>query len=244
LEWAKNAASAPHFDGYAIYRCEGTVKDYRSVYQKVFQCNASNAVTQWDDTSAVRGFSYYYCIQSKDDGTQNDAKPGTPLYSSLFLTLTSVPAHLLRSAGNLLGEVRVVPNPYDIRSRRCQFADPNTGTTGNLDRIMFYGLPPVCKLKIFTENGTLIWEKDHTNRSGDEAWDSKTSSNQIVVSGIYILFVEVTEDTYATQDRTANYHVYDEHLKLMYPKGAVVYRMGEKMFSAGQSTFRKFVIIR
>jgi hypothetical protein len=244
LKWDNNAARAEHFDGYVIYRCEGIVKDYRSVYKKVFECNASNAVTKWDDTSAVRGFNYYYYIQSKDDGTQNDAKPGTPLYSSLFLTLTSVPAHLLRPSGNLLGEVRVVPNPYDIRSRKWQFGDPNTGTTGNIDRLLFYGLPPKCKLKIFTENGTLIWEKDHTNGSGDEAWDSKTSSNQIVASGIYILFVEVIEDTYATQDRIANYGIYDQNLKLMYPQGAVVFRKGDKIFSAGQSTFRKFVIIR
>jgi len=139
------------------------VKDYRTVYQKVFECNASNAVTTWDDTSATRGFNYYYYIQSKDDGTQNDVKPGTPLYSSMFLTLTSVPAHLLRPSGNLLGEVRVVPNPYDIRSRKWEFGDPNTGTTGNIDRIMFYGIPPRCKLKVFTESGTLVWEKDHTN---------------------------------------------------------------------------------
>jgi hypothetical protein len=244
LTWDKNPASAPHFNGYVIYRCEGTVKDYRTVYRKVFECNASNAVNRWDDTSATRGFNYYYYIQSKDDGTQNDVKPGAPLYSSMFLTLTSVPAHLLRPAGNLLGEVRVVPNPYDIRSRKWEFGDPNTGTTGNIDRIMFYGIPPRCRLKVFTENGTLIWEKDHTNGSGDEPWDSKTLSNQIVVSGIYILYVEVTEDTYATQDRVANYDVYDEKLKLAYRQGSVIYRTGEKTYTAGQSTFRKFVIIR
>jgi len=65
-----------------------------------------------------------------------------------------------------------------------------------------------------------------------------------VVSGIYILFVEVTEDTYATQDRVANFDVYDEKLKLVHPQGSVIYRNGEKIYSAGQSTFRKFVIIR
>jgi hypothetical protein len=153
--------------------------------------------------------------------------------------MTTVPAHLLRPSGNLLGEVRVVPNPYDIRSRKWQF-----GEVGPYDRVMFYGIPPKCRLKIFSEDGALIWEKLHTNGSGDEAWDSKTSSNQIVVSGIYILYVEVTEDTYATEDKIARYDIVDENLKLMYPKDAVVYRTGEKMFSAGQSTFRKFVVIR
>jgi hypothetical protein len=239
LEWAENADSWPYFDGYVIYRAVGLVKDYRAVYKKVFECNASNAVNVWDDTSAVRGFNYYYYVQSKDDGTQNDVKPGTPLYSSQFLTMTTVSASLLRPSGNLLGEVRVVPNPYDIRSRKWQF-----GETGPYDRIMFYGIPPKCKLKIFSEDGTLIWETLHTNGSGDEPWDSKTSSNQIVVSGIYILYVEVTEDIYATEDKVARYDIYDENLKLMYPANAVLYRAGDKIFSAGQSTFRKFVIIR
>jgi hypothetical protein len=109
---------------------------------------------------------------------------------------------------------------------------------------MFYGIPPKCRLKIFSEDGALVWEKLHSNGSGDEAWDSKTSSNQIIVSGIYILYVEVTEDTYATQNKIANYDVYDENLKLMYRKDAPMYNVGDKIFSAGQSTFRKFVVIR
>jgi hypothetical protein len=244
LTWADNAKSSPYFNGYVVYRSESLVKDYRAVYVKVFECDKNYVfpppgTPQWDDTSANRGFNYYYYVQSKDDGTQNDIEPGVPLYSSLFLTLTTSPAQLLRPSGNLLGEVRVVPNPYDIRSRKWQF-----GETGPYDRIMFYGIPPRCKLKIYSEDGVLIWEKLHTNGSGDEFWDSKTSSNQIVVSGIYILYVEVTEDTYATQDKIANYDVYDENLKLIYRKNALMYNAGNKIFSVGQSTFRKFVVIR
>ena len=63
-------------------------------------------------------------------------------------------------------------------------------------------------------------------------------------SGIYILYVEVTEDIFATDDRIARYDIYDENMKLVYKQDDVIYRAGEKMFSAGQSTFRKFVIIR
>jgi hypothetical protein len=247
LEWSNNAVTARSFDGYVIYRSKGIVKDYRAVYEKVFECNKSNVVHEWGDTSAIRGFNYYYYIQAKDDGTQNDVKPGTPLYSSLFLTMTTVPAQLLRPSGNLLGEVRVVPNPYDIRSRKWQF-----GEIGPYDRIMFYGIPPKCRLKIFTEDGTMIWEKLHTNGSGDEAWDSKTSSNQIAVSGIYILYVEVTEDTYATKDIRAKYDVLDENLKIVFHgpnidnnnQGDLIRSAGDKIFKAGQSTFRKFVVIR
>ena len=61
------------------------------------------------------------------------------------------------------------------------------------DRIAFYGLPPVCTVKIFTERGDMIYEKYHDDGSGDEIWDSLTSSGQIVVSGIYILYVETPD---------------------------------------------------
>jgi hypothetical protein len=239
LTWTP-PSNTTNLAGYVIYRSESNVKDYRTEYKKVFECNAS--VNSFDDTSASRGFNYYYYIQSKDDGTRNDVKPGIPLCSSLFLTLAANSSNLLRPAGNLLGEVRVVPNPFDIRSRKWQFSDV-TGTSVP-DRLLFYGIPPKCKLKIYTENGTLIWEKNHINGAGDEAWDSKTSSDQIIASGIYILYVEVAEDTYATQDKIASNDILDENLKLMYPKGALIYRTGEKIFSAGQSTFRKFVVIR
>jgi hypothetical protein len=214
LTWANNAATAPHFNGYVIYRSEGNVKVYKTKYTKIFECNASNAVHQFDDVTAVRGFNYYYYIQSKDDGTQNDVEPGKPLYSSLFMTLTSVDAHLLRPAGKSLDGIRVVPNPYDIRSRVWQFGDKS-----QYDRLAFYGLPPACKIKIYTERGDLIWEKDHNNGAGDELWDSMTSSRQIVVSGVYIAYFEVTEDAYDTDGTTL-------------------------LFRNGESTYRKFVIIR
>jgi hypothetical protein len=81
--------------------------------------------------------------------------------------------------------VRVVPNPYDKRSRLFQF-----GEDSQYDRLAFYGLPAECKLMIFTERGDMIWEKDHTTGTGDELWDSKTSSGQIIASGIYLLYVQ------------------------------------------------------
>jgi hypothetical protein len=227
LSWANNATSDPHFDGYVIYRSRGNVNDYRTIYEKIFECNAANAVHQYDDISALRGFNYYYYIQSKDDGTQNEVQPGKPLYSSLSLTLTSVPATLQRLAGTALEQIRVVPNPYDIRARALQF-----GSESQYDRIVFYGLPPVCEIKIFTERGDLIWQKEHTNGSGDEIWDSQTSSGQIIVSGIYIVYFQVTEDTYATSD------ISDEST------GAIIFRKGELMFHKGESIYRKFVVIR
>jgi hypothetical protein len=94
LEWSNNAVSSAHFDGYVIYRSKGNVLNWMSSYEKIFECSKSNAVQSFDDVTAKRGFDYYYYIQSKDDGTQD----GTTLYSSLFWTVTSVPATLQRPA--------------------------------------------------------------------------------------------------------------------------------------------------
>lgn len=89
------------------------------------------------------------------------------------------------SGGQGLDLVRVVPNPYDSRARIYQFGtDPEVQ-----DKICFFGLPAACKLKIFTERGDLIYSFDHKG-TGDERWYCKTSSGQIVASGIYILAVE------------------------------------------------------
>jgi hypothetical protein len=218
LSWADNAITFNGFDGYVIYRARGGVKDYQTVYEKIFECNAANVVHQFDDETATRGFDYFYYIQSKDDGSRNELEPGKPLYSSLFLTMTTEAARLLRPAGTNLTQVRVVPNPYDIRARMWQFGE-RRGGVDPVDRLAFYGIPGICKLKIFTERGDLIWEKYHDNGSGDELWDSKTSSGQIVVSGIYILLVEVMQNISNEES-------------------------GELEFRKGETIYRKFVIIR
>ena len=63
---------------------------------------------------------------------------------------------------------------------------------------------PTAFTSVFTVDtitGTLAWTDNsgglaayevysNTNGTGDELWDSKTSSGQIVTSGIYILYVE------------------------------------------------------
>ena len=270
LSWAENATKHSNFNGYVIYRAQGNVMQAKTKYQWLFECDASDVVHQFDDVTAVRGFDYYYYIQSKATNPDN---PSHPLLSGLFWTVTSVPATLQRPQGMLIEEVRVVPNPYDRRSRSLQFGDEF-----QYDRIAFYELPGKCKLKIFTERGDLIWEKDHTDGSGDELWDSMTSSGQIIVSGIYILYVEVTENIYAEKEIKARrdyYHPkyttrdfgitrtdtlvsesglteYKDHYgyryypggKPIYKKDAVLYDAGDLIYRKGESVFRKFVVIR
>jgi hypothetical protein len=188
LVWADNAAEDPHFNGYRIYRSEGSVANALTVYEKLFECDASNAVHSFDDITALRGRDYYYYIVSKDDGTRNLERPGVPLVSSKFYTMTNKPARLRRPAKENIEDIRVVPNPYVLSKRALQF-----GEVRGYDRIAFYGLPGVCTIRVFTESGTLIWTKKHDDGSGDELWESLTSSGQVIVSGIYIAHFETPD---------------------------------------------------
>ncbi|MDZ7288364.1 MAG: hypothetical protein ONB44_00335 [candidate division KSB1 bacterium] len=210
LSWSNEAESYPHFDGYRIFRA---VDRPDTLYEEIFSCNRSNVVNSFSDTSPLRGRNYYYYIQSKDDGTTNDVARGVPLVSNKFYTMTNQPAFLRRPAAKSLDAIRVVPNPYHIRARDRQFGYDAP------DRIAFFGLPPECTIKIYTERGDLIETIHHIDGSGDELWDSLTFSRQVVVSGLYIAYFEVTKDVY---DQETN--------KLLFRKG--------------DNTLRKFIIIR
>jgi hypothetical protein len=207
LSWS-SSAEGPGFNGYNLYRAEGRPD---TTYDLIFTCTAATNANLFEDRTAKRGFNYYYYIQTKDDGSTNNIETNVPLVSSKFYTMTNLEAFLTRAPSPNLTEIRVVPNPYNIKSKDLQFGQDSP------DRLAFYGLPPYCSIKIFTENGDLIQSIDHTDGSGDELWDSLTSSNQLVVSGLYIAYFEVSRDTY-------------ENNKLIFKKG--------------DNAFRKFIIIR
>lgn len=209
LEWSDNARSWPNFNGYRIYRAEGRTD---TVFTLIYETDKNNTSTTYLDTTAKRGFNYYYYIQSKDDGSTNNIQRGVPLVSSKYYTMTNREAFLTRPPGNNLANIRIVPNPYNIRARELQFGIDTP------DRIAFYGLPPVCKIRIFTESGELIETIDHRNYSGDELWHSLTSSRQVIVSGLYIVHIEVTEDY-----KDSN---------------------GNLIFKKGDSIIKKFIVIR
>jgi hypothetical protein len=186
LSWDSNAESWPGFGGYRIYRA---VFKPDTTYEEIFACGAGTnnpVVNSFEDKTPVRGYDYYYYIVSFDDGTRNSspANPGGSLQSSRFYTQTTEPANLKRPPGESLKAIRVVPNPYNIKARELQYG------VGSPDRIAFLDIPPVCTIKIFTERGDLIQTIEHTNLTGDEYWNSVTSSNQVVVSGVYIAYFE------------------------------------------------------
>lgn len=156
-------------------------------WEQVFTTNNKN-VFEFVDTNVTRGVDYYYAVTAVDNGSQNTTgfSPGSKLESSRFVTMSQLPAVPFKPGLNTSSQVRVVPNPATIAAG----AALNQGTP---DKISFFNLPIDCKLKIFTEAGELVWEKDHYGTSDDE-WDQKTDSNQYVTSGLYILAVADCKD--------------------------------------------------
>ena len=208
LTWASNAEDTPNFAGYNIYRAKFQPD---TTYELIKTINGKG-VNIYSDLSPQRGFDYYYYITSFDDGSVD---PGHVLESSKFYTMTSEPAFLKRPAGTKLADIRIVPNPYNIKAREIQFGATGAGA----DRIMFYNIPKVCRIKIFTERGDLVNTLEHIDGSGDQEWRQLTSARQKVVSGLYIAHIEVMEDQYD-----------DDTNQLVLKKG--------------DSIIKKFVIIR
>ncbi len=191
LSWlpSPSESNEADFSGYRIFRAIGKPD---TTYSEIFACGAGTdnpeLVYHYDDTSPIRGQSYYYYIVAFNDGSNNNTQmnPHGELHSAILLTRTTQAAYLQRPPGETLDAVRVVPNPYNIKNRQLQYI-------GEPNKLMFLDLPPYCTLRIFTERGDLINTIEHTDGSGDEAWDLVTESNQIVVSGIYLLHVETPE---------------------------------------------------
>lgn len=211
ISWVASASeSESGFGGYKVFRAIGRTD---TVFQEIY--TGGPGVYSFDDVNATRGKAYYYYVVAYSDGSNNDAgilNPKGPLHSSKFYGLASEPAYLRRQAGGSLEGIRIVPNPYNILASKLQY-------TGEPDKIMFLNIPGHCTIRIFTERGDLVNEIHHENGSGDESWNSITSSRQVVVSGVYIAQFEVTQDY---QDPQSN----------------------QMLYKKGDTAYRKFVIIR
>lgn len=182
LKWDVDAGDPNPPTSFRIYRALGNVdSNYTMIYETA---NASER--SYADKSVIRGFNYYYYIAAV--GAPVSAGPGTPagrLESSRYYTQTYDPANLQRQAGEKLSDIRIVPNPFNA-SAKGSVRFPGVIDE---DKIAFYNIPGECTIRIYSEIGELIKTIEHTNGSGDEYWYQVTSSNQIIVSGIYIAVI-------------------------------------------------------
>ncbi len=91
------------------------------------------------------------------------------------------------SVAPLLGQVIVVPNPFDIR----EFERLTPGGSPQEPQVEFRHLPEAATIRIYTLGGDLVRLIEHGRSrygvAGDaSAWDFKNSSGKLVVSGVYI----------------------------------------------------------
>ena len=197
LSWTLSESEGESgFAGYEVYRAIGRPD---TVFEKI--ATLPPGTKEFNDTKPVRGFSYYYYLVAFNDGSNNttgEANPVGSLHSGRFYTRTTEPAYLRRKAGLSMKDIRVVPNPYNIKARGLQYL-------GEPDKITFLEIPGRCRIRIFTERGDLIQTIKHTNGSGDASWNSITSSRQVVVSGVYIAHFEVTEDYFDPETKILLY---------------------------------------
>lgn len=209
LSWA--VYDELNLKGFRIYRMRGEYNNPLLEPELVYE--AGQEERSWDDLTPVRGVAYYYYIQSVGNNGLN---------SSRYYTQTYDPTFLKRPQGapdsKSMEAIRVVPNPYIISANQERLRYPGVGTR-EPDKLAFFNLPGQCRIRIFTESGELIYDINHNDGSGDEYWYAVTSSNQVVVSGIYLAHIEVTED------------IFDQ-------------KSAEKIYKKGQSRIVKFVIIR
>jgi len=175
------------FAGYRLFRSIGKPD---TTFEEIFACGEGmdNQELQYyfDDVTPVRGQDYFYYLQAFDNGDSNntDLNPRGSLASSRFFTKTTEAATLKRKAGYTLDQIRIVPNPFNIRQEAF---------INQPDKLVFYDIPGVCTIRIYTERGDLIKTIDHTDGSGDEYWFLNTDMRQVLVSGIYIAHFDVPD---------------------------------------------------
>lgn len=195
LEWEYDGNEAD-IQGFQIYRTSGAVDNE---YKLLYEAEASERRVSDGDADRItnpdsflldvpiRGRDYYYYIVSLGvvNSDNTGATPtGNRLISNRYYSQSYDPARLLGPPGELLSEIRVVPNPYSPRAGAALSLD--TDSAIQFDRIGFYGLPRNCTIQIYTEIGEKIKTIDHDNGSGSNFWNLLTDSRQRITSGVYI----------------------------------------------------------
>ncbi len=103
---------------------------------------------------------------------------GTTIHDPNFVTV--IPGF---PAAQNLSSIKVVPNPYLVRS--------GYNETEYVRKLLFSGLPQNSKVTIFTVTGEKVNTFTHSDAlSGNEFWNLRSINNQEVAPGLYIYVVE------------------------------------------------------
>ncbi|MBN2411911.1 hypothetical protein JXQ31_09485 [candidate division KSB1 bacterium] len=191
---------------YRVYRRSQIDFDIASpskepAYKLVYQCGGSNPgndivyspsvdSTVWVDQDVYTVFNYWYTVTAvNEDGAES---------SKFIMRINPLPSN--DTYGSIipfdkeyvnLNDVHVIPNPYNVRSMRLYDFWTSVG-------VKFTGLPANCRIRIYAQNGTLIFEDNHRSQEDLPVsiyqWNLRTSMNQTVASGLYVYVIDQCRD--------------------------------------------------
>ncbi len=99
------------------------------------------------------------------------------------------PGKTARVETPLLGEVRVVPNPYNPHAAAEKQTFPGE------PRVQFVNLPSRAKVDVYTVSGDLVRSLSHEEGDDSLDWDLKNDGGKDVAPGIYLYRVEASGET-------------------------------------------------
>lgn len=151
------------------------------------------------DTTAVKGFDYWYALLAFDSGMKDTA--GTwfiePLPSSRYdNVIHHSPTNTVK---NVMDEIAVVPNPF-VGSAQWNNPSPRYVEPWE-DKIRFINLPEDAVIRIYTLDGDFVRElkagdrvravdPDETIGKGSAEWNLISRNDQLVSTGVYLYVVE------------------------------------------------------
>ncbi|UCH11490.1 MAG: hypothetical protein JSU61_06275 [Fidelibacterota bacterium] len=202
IKWSDPDVEA--LDGFAGYRILRRVGRADTVFfDIVHQTDATDLASEhtWTDTSILFGASYYYYVQAgyriaESDPNAYPGSRGKTIWSGRLWNPTEIEVQPPRYPGEKLSDIRIVPNPYNIR-------DPLMADYGWSDDrgLMFFNLPAEVTIRIFTESGDLVRTIPHKprTRAGSLTWNMLTDSQQAIATGMYIAVFETPDGSVAYQ---------------------------------------------
>lgn len=155
----------------------------RTVYNEIMEMDTTSGDTVWVPTGEYK--REVVNTASNPNGWSDptgyasiENSRGTTIHDANFVTV--VPG--FPSAGNL-DSIKVVPNPYIVRSRFNE--------TEYIRKMRFTHLPYNSRVTIFTVTGEKVISMKHTSTTDSNLfWNLRSVNNQEVAPGLYIYVVE------------------------------------------------------
>lgn len=189
ITWTSGGAEdLPNFAGYRVMRRRGALDT--TFFEVIHQTPPEEKAEEYtfNDTKVQFGASYYYYVQSavrvpEEEANALPAQRGRLLWSGRAYVPTPEPIEPPRGGTETLDDIVVAPNPYNIN-------DPSVAAQGWTDfrGIVFFNLPDVVEIDVYTEDGDHIKHLVHDSPvgAGSLRWDMLTDSQQVISSGVYI----------------------------------------------------------